>query len=89
VLRQEVPVTVLLANEAKLEGFGEISLQLTGPTGQVLWKKKRGISKIPKHGKELWEGIIAASGSSGPHRFTVRLIKDGCIVGSADGHSHP
>jgi hypothetical protein len=82
--RQEVPVTVLLANEERLEGFGEVSLQLTGPTGQVLWKKKRAISKIPKHGRELWEGTIAASGSCGPHKFTVRLIKDGMIVASAD-----
>ena len=82
--RQEVPVTVLLANEDRLEGFGEVSLQLTGPTGQVLWKKKRAIAKIPRHGRELWEGSIAASGSCGPHRFTVRLIRDGRIAASAD-----
>lgn len=82
--RQEIPVTVLLANESRIEGRGEISLQLAGPTGQVLWKKRRNIPKIPRHGKELWEGSIAASGACGPHKFTVRLIRDGRIIAQAE-----
>ncbi|HNY85725.1 MAG TPA: glycoside hydrolase family 2 TIM barrel-domain containing protein [Candidatus Hydrogenedentes bacterium] len=82
--RQEVPVTVLLANEGRVEGQGELSLQLTGPTGQMLWKKRRALPKIPKHGRPLWEGAISASGSCGPHRFTVRLLRNGQIAASAD-----
>ena len=82
--RQEVPVTVLLANEGRVEGQGELSLQLTGPTGQMLWKKRRALPKIPKHGRALWEGSISASGSCGPHRFTVRLLRNGQIAASAD-----
>ena len=71
--REEVPVTVTLVNEERREGRAELSLQVVGPTGQVLWKKKRGV-KIPKSGKELWTGSVAASGSTGPHRFVVRLM---------------
>lgn len=74
VLRQEVPVTVSIANDARLEAKADISLQVVGPTNQVLWKKKRGI-RIPKTGRELWEGTIAASGSSGTHKFIVRLMQ--------------
>lgn len=82
--RQEVPVTVLLANEDRIEGPGDLSLQLTGPTGQMLWKKRRALPKIPKHGRPIWEGAISASGSPGPHRFTVRLLRNGQIAASAD-----
>ncbi|MBW7863786.1 MAG: hypothetical protein H3C30_05150 [Candidatus Hydrogenedentes bacterium] len=82
--RQEIPVTVLLANEERIEGRGEVSLQLVGPTGQVLWKKKRAIAKIPKHGRELWEGTVSASGSCGPHKFVVRLLRDNRIIASAE-----
>ena len=73
--REEVPVTVLLLNEHRLEGRVDLSLQVVGPTRQVLWKKKRSV-KIPRGGKELWSGSISASGSTGPHRFVVRLMKD-------------
>src|SRR5690606_2800689 len=80
VPREEVSVTILLINEERLEGRGELSLQVVGPTNQVLWKKKR-LVKIPRHGKELWTGDISASGSPGPHRFVVRLIQDRRVVG--------
>lgn len=76
--RQEVPVTVLLANEDRIEGRCDISLQVVGPTNQVLWKKKRA-SKLPRHAKELWNGAIGASGSPGKHRFIVRVL-DGIKV---------
>mgnify|MGYP006290136273 FL=1 len=76
VPRQEVPVTVILANEERLEGRAELSLQVIGPTNQVLWKKKRGI-KLVRHGKELWQGMIAASGSTGTHKFVVRILQGG------------
>ncbi len=78
--RQETPVTILLANEDKLEGRADLSLQVIGPTNQVLWKKKRAV-KIPKHGKELWSGSIAASGSSGMHKLVVRLMQGMKVLG--------
>jgi len=80
--RQEVPVTVLLANEERLEGRCEISLQVVGPTNQVLWKKRRA-SKLPRHGKELWTGAIGASGSTGKHRFIVRVIQEMKVIAEA------
>ncbi len=80
VPREEVNVTILLINEARIEGRGELSLQVVGPTNQVLWKKKR-LVKIPRHGRELWSGEIAASGSPGPHKFVVRLMQDNRVVG--------
>lgn len=73
VPRQEVDVTVALLNEARLEDRVDLSLQVVGPTNQVLWKKKRNV-KLPRHGKELWTGTISASGSTGSHRFVVRLM---------------
>lgn len=72
--RQELPVTVTLVNEARLEDRADLSLQVIGPTNQVLWKKKRNI-KIPRHGKELWSGTISASGSAGTHKFAVHLMQ--------------
>lgn len=74
VPRQEIPVTVLLANEDRIEGRADLSLQVVGPTNQVLWKKKRA-TKIPKNGKELWTGSVAASGSPGMHKFVVRVMQ--------------
>ena len=73
--RQETPIHVHFLNETKLEGRADLSLQVVGPTNQVLWKKKRGIH-LPKSGKLLWEGSIAASGSPGLHRFIVRVIQN-------------
>jgi hypothetical protein len=87
VPREEVSVTILLINEARLEGRGELSLQVVGPTNQVLWKKKR-LVKIPRHGRELWTGDIAASGSTGPHRFVVRLIQDHRVIGENSVNLH-
>ncbi len=74
VPREEIRVTVLLVNDERVEGQADLSLQVVGPTNQVLWKKKRG-TRIPRGGKELWEGTIAASGSSGLHKFVVRLMQ--------------
>ncbi|MCX5758371.1 MAG: hypothetical protein NTU83_07690, partial [Candidatus Hydrogenedentes bacterium] len=74
VPREEVPVTVILANEDQLEITADLSLQVVGPTNQVLWKKKRSL-KLPRHGRELWEGTVGASGSTGTHKFIVRLMQ--------------
>lgn len=76
VPRQEIPITVTLTNDDRNENRVDMSLQVIGPTNQVLWKKKRAI-KLPKGGKELWSGTIGASGSTGLHRFTVRLMQGG------------
>lgn len=73
--REEIPVAVTFVNDARLEGRADLSLQIVGPTLQVLWKKKRGV-KIPRGGSELWSGSISASGSTGAHRFVVRIMKD-------------
>lgn len=72
--REEVSVMVTMVNDDHLEGFADLSLQVIGPTNQVLWKKKRS-TKIPKAGKELWSGTIGASGSTGTHKFAVRLMQ--------------
>lgn len=77
--REEAPVSILLANDGRIEGHAELSLQVVGPTQQVLWKKKRAF-KLPRHGKEIWQGEIGASGSPGNHRFIVRVIQDGLIA---------
>ncbi len=74
VPREEVPVTVILANEDQLEIAVDLSLQVVGPTNQVLWKKKRSL-KLPRHGRELWEGTVGASGSTGTHKFIVRIMQ--------------
>ena len=79
VPRETVSVRVLLANESRIEGRGELSLQVVGPTNQVLWKKKRGV-KLPRHGKLLWEGEVSASGSPGMHKFVVRVLHENRIV---------
>ncbi|MBX3177790.1 MAG: hypothetical protein KF886_10540 [Candidatus Hydrogenedentes bacterium] len=80
VPREEAGVAITLINEARIEGRGELSLQVVGPTNQVLWKKKR-LVKIPRHARELWAGEIAASGSPGPHQFVVRLTQDRRLIG--------
>lgn len=83
VPRQEVPVAITLVNELRLEGRAEVSLQVVGPTNQVLWKKKRGV-KIPRNGKELWSGAISASGSPGVHKLIVRLLQESeCLAENA------
>ena len=72
--RQETEVVIILANEERVEGRLDLSLQVIGPTNQVLWKKKREV-KIPRHGREVWSGVVAASGSTGTHTFIVRLME--------------
>jgi len=76
VPRQEIPVNVTLVNDTRLEGRVDLSLQVVGPTNQVLWKKKRSV-RMPRTGKELWSGAISASGSAGTHKFVVRLMRGG------------
>ncbi|MCP4644404.1 MAG: hypothetical protein GY851_28430 [bacterium] len=76
--REEVSVTVTMVNESRVDGRADLSLQVVGPTNQVLWKKKRNV-KIPRSGRELWSGKISASGSAGTHKFVVRMM-DGRTV---------
>jgi len=80
--RAEATVSVVMANEMKLEERADLVLLVVGPTNQVLWKKRRSI-KIVRHGKELWSGAIAASGSTGPHRLVVRLVRGSDILAEA------
>ena len=77
--REEAPLTIYLVNEKRLEGRAELSLQLVGPTNQVLWKKRRSV-KLPKPGKALWSGSVAASGSTGTHRFVVRVSQENQLI---------
>ncbi|MDZ4861652.1 MAG: hypothetical protein SGI88_21985 [Candidatus Hydrogenedentes bacterium] len=74
VPREEVPVTVTVVNDDRVEPLADLSLQVVGPTNQVLWKKKRSV-KVPKQTREIWSGTISASGSVGTHRFVVRLMQ--------------
>ncbi|MBI1320517.1 MAG: hypothetical protein GC168_16450 [Candidatus Hydrogenedens sp.] len=74
-VREEAHVSLTLLNEERLEGRADLSLQIVGPTNQVLWKKRRGV-KLPKHGRELWSGQVAASGSTGKHKFVVRVLRN-------------
>lgn len=80
VPREEVHVSVVLVNDERIETRADLSLQVVGPTNQVLWKKKRNI-KIPRGGKEIWAGTISASGSTGIHRFVVRLMQGHKVIG--------
>lgn len=81
-VREEVRVNIALLNDARIEGRGELFLQVIGPTNQVLWKKRRQL-RIPRHGKELWIGSVAASGSTGRHKFVVRLMQDEKVLGDS------
>ena len=85
--REEIHATILLANEERLEGRADLSLQIVGPTNQVLWKKRRGV-KLVRDGKELWSGAIAASGSSGAHRFIARVLQAEKIIAEASVDFH-
>ena len=85
--REQTEVTVLLANDDNVVGAADLSLQVVGPTNQVLWKKKRSI-KIPRHSGDLWSGAISASGSSGTHRFVVRLMQGMTVLAQAAEEFH-
>lgn len=74
VPREEIPVSVVLVNDERIEPQADLSLQVVGPTNQVLWKKKRAL-KLSKQTREIWSGTISASGSVGTHRFVVRLMQ--------------
>ncbi len=74
VPREEVPVTVTIVNDERIEPIADLSLQVVGPTNQVLWKKKRSL-KLPRQTREIWSGTISASGSAGVHKFVVRLMQ--------------
>lgn len=79
-LREEVQISVVMANDARIETRVDLSLQVVGPTNQVLWKKKRS-TKIPRSGRDLWSGTVSASGSPGTHKFVVRLLQGlSCIA---------
>jgi hypothetical protein len=77
--REEAELTVYLAKDDREESQAELSLQVQGPTSQVLWKKKR-VVLLPKSSKEIWRGEVGASGSIGAHRFIARISKLGKIA---------
>jgi hypothetical protein len=77
--REEVHVSVSLVNDERSEARADLSLQVVGPTNQVLWKKKRNI-KLPRGGKEIWSGTISASGSVGTHQFVVRIMQGHKVI---------
>ncbi|HOJ32185.1 MAG TPA: glycoside hydrolase family 2 TIM barrel-domain containing protein [Candidatus Hydrogenedentes bacterium] len=72
--RQETHVSVNLISDVALMGPCELSLQVVGPTGQVLWKKKRRVQN-PKNGRVIWSGSVSASGAPGVHTLNVQLLK--------------
>ncbi len=74
VPRQETDLTATLVSDVRLEGPCEISLQVIGPTKQVLWKKKRVLPTI-KNNKVIWSGAVSASGAAGTHCFVIALRK--------------
>ncbi len=80
--REEDDVEVIAVNASGSEMRCDFSLQVIGPTNQVLWKKKRSV-KLTKGVRPIWEGAIAASGSTGAHRFVVRLMHGVKIVAEA------
>lgn len=86
-VRESIRVSILLANANNYDGTAELSLQVVGPTNQVLWKKKRSI-KLPRNRQELWAGEISASGSPGAHRIVVRLMQDMKILTEASCDFH-
>jgi len=77
--REEVELSIFLAKDDREESQAELSLQVQGPTSQVLWKKKRAFP-LPKSAKEIWKGEVGASGSIGAHRFIARIGKEGRIA---------
>ncbi|MCH7910974.1 MAG: hypothetical protein IIB38_15335, partial [Candidatus Hydrogenedentes bacterium] len=89
-VREEIRVRVEIINRGKIDGRGDLSLQVVGPTNQVLWKKKRGV-KIPAHGRELWEGTVSASGSPGRHTFIAKVFAESGPIaeGSMDFFVYP
>ncbi|MCH7960001.1 MAG: hypothetical protein IID08_07720 [Candidatus Hydrogenedentes bacterium] len=89
-VRDEIRVRVEIINRGKIDGRGDLSLQVVGPTNQVLWKKKRGV-KIPAHNRELWEGTISASGSPGRHTFVAKVFAESGPIaeGSMDFFVYP
>ncbi len=76
----ETDARVTLANDSGMTGRVDLSLQVVGPTGQVLWKKKRGMP-VPKTRKTIWQGAVGASSKPGLHRFVVRVINGHRVVG--------
>lgn len=90
--REDMAVEILMHNATRVEGRAELSLLVTSPTRQVLWKKKRGV-KLPKAGREMWAGRIEASGAAGEHRFVARLMGDKGRIGESSNsffvHAHP
>ena len=72
--RQECGLQIFTANWTKNESAGELHLQIQSPSGQILWKKRRGIRYLPRHRQPMWEGTIAASGATGTHHLRVSIL---------------
>lgn len=66
-----------LSNET--DNKASLSIHISSPTQQVLWKKKKDI-KLKKDNKELWIGDISGSGNIGQHTIVARLSINNQIV---------
>jgi hypothetical protein len=84
---EETNARISFANDSGMSGRVELSLQVVGPTGQVLWKKKRELP-MPKARKEIWQGAVGASSKPGLHRFVVRVMKDRRVLAQDDVPFH-
>ncbi len=85
--RQEAPVQVTIVNDDRREGRADLSLQVVGPTNQVLWKKKRSVA-LQRTGREIWSGRIGASSKPGRHRFVVRLLQGVKMIAESEVSFH-
>ncbi len=79
----EASLRVLLRNNAKQTGRADLGIQLAGPTGQLLWKKKRNV-KLEAGEAELWSGHATASPLPGTNTLTARLMMEGRIAAQAE-----
>ena len=66
-----------LSNETETKA--SLSIQISSPTQQVLWKKKKDV-KLKKDNKELWVGDISGSGNIGQHLIVARLSLNNQII---------
>lgn len=81
--REATGVTIQMIGDPGQGGSADLSLQVIGPTGQVLWKKKRH-TKLPRHGQLLWSGSIGGSGALGLHRFVASLMQGTRVLGRGE-----
>ncbi|MCX8064509.1 MAG: hypothetical protein N3G21_04975 [Candidatus Hydrogenedentes bacterium] len=67
------PENSLCSAQGEMNTLAEVLLQITSPTQQTLWRKKK-IIKIKKDIHELYSADISASTATGIHILTGRLL---------------